>query len=462
MHGFFEWVRSLGLVRGDDRWLAGVCGAIAARTGLDPIIIRGVAIVAAIFGAPVLAVYIAAWVLLPNAQNEIVAQRVVAGRIGGREVWAIIAVAVIVFSLFGGAWTWWAGSTWWAHSWGAPVLGVIWTLLVVGGVIALVVALSNRKKTQDPGVGGHGDPAYQAQASADSAQGRPQGTGMPETGPGAGQGAAQQSDAGNWEQWAQTFTVPTQSKEPDAYGVRSARRVSRAPASLVLISLGAVLLVGAAAGVTQYLLAGGYGIAKWYPDAIIVAIAAMVAAAGLAMVLFGMVGFRAPGVATLAVLGCIALAIGAPLASLPSAVEFGDVRVGTSSTQTESRSLGVVGGDVVIDANEFTVGSTIDVSTIGGDVDVWLAPVGQYRIDTRTVGGRTGFEGIESSSDQVSAVNAATILLDDGQIVTGLADAAGYTTIRVNTVGGDLTLSMIGSSPTGTGQPAQKEVPTHE
>jgi phage shock protein PspC (stress-responsive transcriptional regulator) len=58
----FGFRRSVG-----DRWIAGVCGGIATRTGLDPTLVRVVAILLAVFGHLVgLIAYLAAWALVPE------------------------------------------------------------------------------------------------------------------------------------------------------------------------------------------------------------------------------------------------------------------------------------------------------------------------------------------------------------------------------------------------------------
>jgi phage shock protein PspC (stress-responsive transcriptional regulator) len=62
----FGFRRSVG-----DRWIAGVCGGIAARTGLDPTLVRVVAILLAVFGHLVgLIAYLAAWALVPEEDRR--------------------------------------------------------------------------------------------------------------------------------------------------------------------------------------------------------------------------------------------------------------------------------------------------------------------------------------------------------------------------------------------------------
>ncbi|MEJ2861976.1 PspC domain-containing protein [Actinomycetospora flava] len=58
----FGFRRSVG-----DRWIAGVCGGIAARTGVDVNLVRVVAVLLAVFGHLVgLIAYLAAWALVPE------------------------------------------------------------------------------------------------------------------------------------------------------------------------------------------------------------------------------------------------------------------------------------------------------------------------------------------------------------------------------------------------------------
>ena len=66
-------VPALGFRRSrDDRWIAGVCGGIAARTGLDPNLVRVLAVLLAVFGHLVgLIAYLAAWALVPEERTEV-------------------------------------------------------------------------------------------------------------------------------------------------------------------------------------------------------------------------------------------------------------------------------------------------------------------------------------------------------------------------------------------------------
>lgn len=51
----------------DDRWLAGVCGGVAAYLGVDSNIVRLVVVLGTVLGFGSLAIaYIVAWILMPE------------------------------------------------------------------------------------------------------------------------------------------------------------------------------------------------------------------------------------------------------------------------------------------------------------------------------------------------------------------------------------------------------------
>ena len=58
---FFTWVRSSGLVRGDDRWIGGVCSGIALRLGWSPTLVRALVIVCTLFFGFGAALYALGW-----------------------------------------------------------------------------------------------------------------------------------------------------------------------------------------------------------------------------------------------------------------------------------------------------------------------------------------------------------------------------------------------------------------
>ncbi|MGN6763331.1 MAG: PspC domain-containing protein [Leifsonia sp.] len=139
---FFDWMRGLGVVRADG-WIGGVSAGVAYRLGIDPLIVRGILVVAGILGAPVLLLYAAAWALLPDREGRIHLQRLFEGDFEP----PMVAIGVIVLlSLI--PWTsglWWAGGPFWnVPAWGDALGRVIWTLLVIGAVVALIVVAVRR------------------------------------------------------------------------------------------------------------------------------------------------------------------------------------------------------------------------------------------------------------------------------------------------------------------------------
>lgn len=90
--GFFAWIRGLGIVRDSDRWFAGVAGGIATRTGIDPLIIRGIFVVLTLLGGPGILLYLAGWLLLPSFTGRIRLEELFQGR---GEGWTIVTLVVV-------------------------------------------------------------------------------------------------------------------------------------------------------------------------------------------------------------------------------------------------------------------------------------------------------------------------------------------------------------------------------
>ncbi|PPH52231.1 PspC domain-containing protein [Rathayibacter sp. AY1E2] len=154
---FVLWLRGLDLPRRPG-WIGGVCAGIADRLGIDPLIVRGIVLVVAVLGGPALLLYAAAWLLLPDQDGALPVERLLRGSLD--RVHAGIGVLVLASMLpvaqgfwsLGGAYT---GAMPWAPATGRT----LWSLVVLGLMVAFVVWIVRRSRRSDD------EAAHPAQAS---------------------------------------------------------------------------------------------------------------------------------------------------------------------------------------------------------------------------------------------------------------------------------------------------------
>ena len=142
---FFDWMRGLCIPR-QPGWIGGVCAGIAARLGIDPIIVRGIVVVIAVLGGPALLLYAAAWLLLPDLYDRIHLQEAMRGNFDKAHA-GIGAMFLLSFLPFAQGFSWWqmsANNQAWVV--GPPIWGLIWTLAIIGSVVWLIIWLVNRSK----------------------------------------------------------------------------------------------------------------------------------------------------------------------------------------------------------------------------------------------------------------------------------------------------------------------------
>jgi len=139
---FFAWMRSLNLTR-EAGWIGGVASGIAARLGVDPLIVRGVIVVVAVLGGPALLLYAAAWLLLPDQNDKIHLEEVFKGRLDSpiAGIGALILLSMLpVTQGF-----WFAGNAFWGEPfWGASVGRALWTVVLLGVGVWFVVWVARR------------------------------------------------------------------------------------------------------------------------------------------------------------------------------------------------------------------------------------------------------------------------------------------------------------------------------
>lgn len=144
---FFSWTAGLGIVRGDG-WLGGVAAGLAARMRVDPLIVRGILVVAALFGFPVLFVYAVAWALLPDLDGRIPLQDALRGQFttaqAGIAVCALLGLIPGPLTLFFGLPTLWSIA---GVGGSITALGIFFFILglgAIGGLLFLIVRAARR------------------------------------------------------------------------------------------------------------------------------------------------------------------------------------------------------------------------------------------------------------------------------------------------------------------------------
>jgi len=139
---FFAWMRSLNLTR-EPGWIGGVSAGIAARLGVDPLIVRGIIVVVAVLGGPALLLYAAAWLLLPDEHDKIHLEEVFKGRLDSpiAGIGALILLSMLpVTQGF-----WFAGSAFWGEPFWAQSFGrALWTVVLLGLIVWFVIWVARR------------------------------------------------------------------------------------------------------------------------------------------------------------------------------------------------------------------------------------------------------------------------------------------------------------------------------
>lgn len=145
--GFFAWIRRLGLPR-HPGWIGGVCAGVAERLGVDALLVRGVAVVLTVLGAPVALLYAIAWFLLPDQNGTIHARELGHGRVT-RALPGIVGVFLLSFLPVAQGF-WFAGAFYWGDpGWPGVALRVLWTSVVVVLAVVFVVWLARRAAASD-------------------------------------------------------------------------------------------------------------------------------------------------------------------------------------------------------------------------------------------------------------------------------------------------------------------------
>ena len=137
-HRFFDSLRGSGLMRTNERWIAGVAGGVAYRFDLDPTLVRCAWVVLSLFAGVGLVLYGLAWALLPEeSDGRIHLEEALSGRFNAGLAGAI-GMTIIGMSTFGSGFI----PNWYVHEAGtAGIAAALWPLFWLGLIVLAIVFL---------------------------------------------------------------------------------------------------------------------------------------------------------------------------------------------------------------------------------------------------------------------------------------------------------------------------------
>jgi phage shock protein PspC (stress-responsive transcriptional regulator) len=470
---FFDWVRSLGFVRGQDRWLAGVCGAVAARTGLDPLIVRGIAVVIAILGGPIFFLYAVGWALIPDQSGRSLVEQ------AARQVFepAMIAVGVLVFFTF----VPWMQGIWWQgppEIWGMPgwlevLLRTSWAIGLTVGLILLVIYIAKRvPSTRIPGAPAPAaSSAAPPSATADApSASTPTSTFVPPIPPVPEAPTAGSTSTGPslWDDWtgktapadtaaygaASSNSMPSGSTptgpapygssptgpasrpaasalafDPDRY--RAAHRRRQLGAGFISVVAGLALAAGAIAAAV---VADG----NWSNSAFLVGAAAALAVVALGIVVAGIIGKEGGWLNGFSIVLASTMVWTAFVPAGSDFVAFGSPTWQYSASDSAGFAM-IAGAPTIdlaaVDSTPSATDHTVDVWLAFGDVEVVLPKNRTVLVEAANLAG-----GIDYDTPEGSARESGVLVHDSRIVIEGVG--TGVTTVRVWNGFGEVTINQ--------------------
>lgn len=394
---FFAWMRSLGIQR-EKGWIGGVAAGIAVRIGIDPLIVRGILVVTALLGAPVLLVYAAAWLLLPDTDDSIHLERAIKGQFDA----PLAAIGVmVVLGLLPVAPGLWFG----VNVWPEALSRVLWTIVLIGLAVWLVVWIAQRDRLPQAGPTAPPAPPSNAPAS-EFTEWRAQQAAFREENAAFRRNEAD-AKAAAWR----VKHDETMARHTEEMAKRQAEYRASSPHPLwSLLVIGLALVAGGVA----VIVTGG---AELQVPQLLTGLAVAVAILGLAVLVNGVRGKRGGGPSAVAGILVIPLIAVLVLPQLTSVHFAGDSVVTPVDLPGSRPDFYFVGsGDLTVDLRDFydsdegTRSDDVYVFVGSGDVDV-LLPEGES-VDLRTSIGTgdvffTDSDGVtrEYSDDNSTAAN---------------------------------------------------------
>ncbi len=420
--GFFDWIRSLGVARGTDRWVGGVSSGIAHRLGVDPLIVRGVLIVLTIFAGVGILFYGIAWALLPEPDGRIHAQEAAAGRWTTGMTGALITTLIGFPGLGSGAW-----------GWDRSGFGFAWTVFWVGGVIYFIYYLSSRSRNRNGIPTAYPPPAGNFPAGSTA--------GVPAPGYNAtaynatAYNATGSNQPGYYPDYAKTgYNQPGYAADPGAGGSPAATlRTSGPSAPAVAITAGAALVVGGGLKALDAVNVIDLGVAG---NAVVWASAAAVL--GLGILLSGLRG-RTSGV--LSFFAIVALAVGAVFNVASNAAPAGDRFRFTStdwsptSLEQARTGLDLAAGSATADLTRLAISAPLEnevlipIHALASDLTIIIPDNVPVRIDADIAMGELN-DGTETRSGTTTVHRGYNTSLSGASLVLRISGAMSSVSIQ--------------------------------
>lgn len=470
--GFFDWIRGLRVQRSDDRWFAGVASGIAARFGIDPLIVRGVFVVLALLGGPGILLYLAGWLLLPDTLGRIHLEEVFRGRASAGMLTVTIILATLVFipvvigllvpSVAGvpnlGLWHW--------DLWGAlgipewlsgTIAWLCWVAIIVLGVVWLSRAFGGQRHPAAPGQPSQpGDPA---QPGAAGAPGAPRA----QQDPAASFGQQTRDFADRAEAWGQRTGERAEawgqqfSERANAWGERAGRRADEwtadvnarsaawtaqhraeqratrlGPVHTVLTLALALLAAGATALWAQQTQAlGASHIPGDTAGAVLASMIAALVVLALSLVVAGIRGRRTGWIGFLSACGVVAVLFAAVLPWGSRFQPFGHLDAGAEAPATV-----MLAGTTVLDLG------SLDSRQAGEDYEVWVL-AGNAKVQPPA--DRPARVRVEVGAGNITEQRDGIDFKQSGPLVartieTGAGEPGPTTRVTVRVLGGNVTV----------------------
>lgn len=434
---FFAWLRGLDITRSSDRWFTGVAGGIAAKAKIDPLIVRGIFVVLALLGGPGILLYLAAWILLPDATGRIHLEDLFRGRASAGAIATAVVLGVILVipaiiwvfrTLFLGPWGW---DEWgFAPAWVQVTFGVLWWAIVFPALLIwLIVWLNGRgRRGSGASAAADGEPKpFAAQARDFSAQASDFADRTGKRATEWGEEFGQKATA-----WGQR--VEQTSKEWEQRG-REYQEAHRLGAAHVIITLALALLAGGAGA--------SWALAQQASSNLVLTsgLVASVAVLAVSTIIAGIRGRNSGWVGFLSFCGVIALLFAPMSTVLPKHTEV--VPFGQSTIQPiESggdRAVITVGGNATVDLRDLRLEAaprTIDVWVLAGNATVILPEDTPSRVQVHLFAGnlkdqREEFRDRRQSGMLLSrTIDHHSAGLDTSELVE----------VRVRMMGGNVTI----------------------